>query len=84
VAKTLKGNALRLEIGVHTDARGADEYNLKMSDARAQAVKQCLILRGVAAERLTARGYGETRPVCNEPNEACFARNRRVELLIVK
>jgi len=84
VARALAGNAqiAHLEIGVHTDARGADDYNLKMSEARAAAIKHYLVALGVDAKRLEARGYGETRPLCSEPNEGCWARNRRVELLI--
>ena len=86
VARALGDNAWieQLEIGVHTDERGADAYNLRISDERAAAVKAYLVAHGVADARVTARGYGETRPLCNEHNEACWSRNRRVELLVVK
>ena len=84
VARTLAANAqvAHLEIGVHTDARGADDYNLRMSATRAAAIKQYLVDHGVDTKRLDARGYGESRPLCSDSNEACWARNRRVELLI--
>jgi outer membrane protein OmpA-like peptidoglycan-associated protein len=73
-----------LEVGVHTDERGADAYNLRISDERAAAVKAYLVAHGVADARVAAHGYGETRPLCNEHNEACWSRNRRVELVVTK
>jgi outer membrane protein OmpA-like peptidoglycan-associated protein len=86
VAKTLAGNAWieLVEVGVHSDERGADAYNLRITDERAAAIKAYLVAGGVAAARVSARGYGETRPICSEHNEACWAKNRRVELVIVK
>jgi outer membrane protein OmpA-like peptidoglycan-associated protein len=85
VAATLNANPNLpdVEIGVHTDERGADEYNLTISAARAQAIKLYLIERGVLPKRLEARGYGETKPLCPEHNEACWSKNRRVELLLL-
>src|SRR3954470_10379887 len=61
-----------LEIGVHTDERGADSFNLRISADRAAAIKAYLVAHGVAAARLVARGYGETRPLCNEHDESCW------------
>jgi outer membrane protein OmpA-like peptidoglycan-associated protein len=86
VARALADNAWieRLEVGVHSDERGADEYNLRITGDRAAAVVAYLTAHGVAAERVQAHGYGETRPLCREHNEACWARNRRTELLVVK
>lgn len=74
---------LAVEIQVHSDARGAEAYNLRLTEARAQAVRAYLVARGVAAGRLRAKGYGETRPVCREPTAACSARNRRVEIHVL-
>jgi peptidoglycan-associated lipoprotein len=54
---------LSIEIGSHTDSRGSDQYNEKLSQARAQSVVDYLILKGVENSRLTAKGYGETKPV---------------------
>jgi outer membrane protein OmpA-like peptidoglycan-associated protein len=73
-----------LEVGVHTDERGADAFNLRISDERAATVKAYLVAHGVAEARVAAHGYGETRPLCNEHNEACWSRNRRVELVVTK
>lgn len=54
---------LTIEIGSHTDSRGSDSYNLKLSQARAQSVVDYLIEKGVSTEKLSAKGYGETKPV---------------------
>lgn len=54
---------LRVELGSHTDARGSDEYNLNLSQRRANSAVQYLINNGIQEGRLTARGYGETRLV---------------------
>ena len=86
IAATLKGNPQILEIEVqgHADERGDDNYNLKLTEARSQAVRTYLSDHGVEAGRLTAHGYGETKPVCGEHNEDCWSRNRRVEFVIMK
>lgn len=55
--------AIHVEIGSHTDSRGSDEYNLKLSQNRAQSVVDYLIEHGIDKSRLLAKGYGETRPV---------------------
>jgi outer membrane protein OmpA-like peptidoglycan-associated protein len=56
-------NAINVEIGSHTDSRGSDEYNQKLSQARAQSVVDYLIEKGIDRLRLIAKGYGESRPV---------------------
>jgi outer membrane protein OmpA-like peptidoglycan-associated protein len=72
---------VKLEIQGHTDSRGDDSHNLKLSQARADAVRRYLTDHGVEASRLTARGYGETRPI--ESNQTSQGReiNRRVEFV---
>lgn len=72
--------ALKLEVGGHTDNIGAPDANQKLSEARAQAVVDALTTRGIAAARLVARGYGDTRPVADNRSEGGRASNRRVEL----
>ncbi len=86
VAATLQGNPdIKLvEIQGHTDSRGSDSYNLKLSDERAKSVRQYLIDQGIKGNRLQAQGYGETQPIDPRSNEAAWAKNRRVEFLIVK
>lgn len=81
-AATLKewGNA-KVEVAGHTDAMSDDGYNLKLSQRRASAVRDYLISQGVAAERLTAKGYGEASPVADNNTEEGRFKNRRVELI---
>ncbi len=66
----------------HTDAIGTDEYNLGLSKRRAQAVYDFLVSQGVAADRLTWEGYGESRPVADNDTEEGRQKNRRVDLVI--
>jgi large repetitive protein len=74
---------LQVRIEGHTDSKGRDSYNQRLSQRRAEAVMRKLISEGIAAERLSAAGYGEARPVAdNESNEG-RERNRRVEFLIL-
>ena len=71
----------------HTDNRGSDQYNLKLSERRAKATVQYVISKGIAQERITGKGFGETEPKadCKETcTEEQHAQNRRAEFLIVK
>lgn len=70
-----------VEISGHTDAVASDAYNLRLSAARAAAVRAYLISRGVAAARITSVGEGETRPIDDNATVEGRARNRRVELV---
>ncbi|MBI3180724.1 MAG: OmpA family protein [Myxococcales bacterium] len=80
----LRSEIARLRIEGHTDERGGAEYNQSLSERRAIAVRQALIQRGVAAERLTAQGFGQSRPVASNKSQAGRALNRRVEFIIAK
>jgi OOP family OmpA-OmpF porin len=71
---------LRVEIQGHTDSRGKMDYNMRLSDARAQAVKAYLIDNGIDPKRLTAKGYGPQMPVATNATAEGRAQNRRVEL----
>jgi OOP family OmpA-OmpF porin len=81
-AATLKewGNA-KVEVAGHTDSRSDDDYNQKLSQRRAETVRTYLIGKGVAADRLTAKGYGESSPVADNESEEGRFKNRRVELV---
>ncbi len=68
----------------HTDDRGDARYNLKLSQGRADSVRKLLILNGVKPERLQAKGYGLERPLESNATPSGRAKNRRVELNIVK
>jgi outer membrane protein OmpA-like peptidoglycan-associated protein len=79
---------LTVEIGSHTDSRGSDAYNLKLSQARAQSVVDYLISKAIPVGRLLAKGYGETKPVNSCTNGAkCteeeFQKNRRTTFRVV-
>lgn len=74
---------LRLEIQGHTDNMGTQEYNLKLSNARAKAVYDGLIDRGIEARRLRYRGFGMNRPIAPNDTEENKAKNRRTEFVII-
>jgi outer membrane protein OmpA-like peptidoglycan-associated protein len=73
-----------VEIQGHTDDSGTPEYNTRLSGERANAVREALIRAGVEPTRLTARGYGQEKPLVPNTNEANKAKNRRVQLMIQK
>lgn len=79
-AKLLANPTVRVEISGHTDNTGNAASNLRLSQARAEAVRAYFIGKGVAADRLTARGFGSSRPVATNGTVAGRAENRRVEL----
>lgn len=74
---------LNVEVGGHTDAIGAESYNLLLSQQRAESVRQYLISRGVDSNRVTAQGYGEFQPVDSNDTESGREANRRVEFKII-
>lgn len=68
----------------HTDSRGTDVYNLKLSKARAVAVRDYLVAQGIASARLESAGYGESRPVASNDTDSGREMNRRVEFVLSK
>ncbi len=66
----------------HTDSDGADDYNLELSERRANSVKAQLLAQGVKPSRMTTVGYGEAQPVADNGTAAGKAQNRRVEIAI--
>ncbi len=85
VAATLAAHPAikKVEVQGHTDDLGPDEYNLNLSQRRAESVARYLIDRGVAAGRLDAKGYGESIPLVADTTEEARAANRRVEFRII-
>jgi outer membrane protein OmpA-like peptidoglycan-associated protein len=71
---------LKIEIAGHTDSKGTRVRNIRLSLSRAEAVRAYLVMQGVPAERLTARGYGPDKPVASNAGPNGRAMNRRVEL----
>jgi len=91
VAEVLAGNPQikKLEVQGHTDHKGKDKANLKLSDARAKSVYDYLVGKGIDAERLSFKGYGMTQPLIPLPadgkeTEEAAAQNRRVEFVILE
>jgi len=71
-----------LLIGGHTDSKGPAEYNLNLSQRRAEAVREFLIAEGCDGSKLTAKGYGEEKPFADNATKVGRALNRRVELTV--
>jgi outer membrane protein OmpA-like peptidoglycan-associated protein len=84
VADLLRGNPFRVRIEGHTDSNGTPEANLILSEARAQTVLNSLARLGIAANRLTVVGYGETRPKVPDTSAQNRAINRRVEFVVLR
>lgn len=73
---------LNILIAAHSDSSGSDALNLKLSQQRAESVLKYLVSRGVSADKLTAKGYGETSPIASNETREGRAKNRRVELVV--
>ena len=85
LAQALKARTdLRVELDGHTDSKGSDAYNQKLSQSRAASVRQYLVGSGVEASRLTAVGMGEGSPIADNQTDAGREVNRRVELKILQ
>lgn len=80
ITKLKQARATLIEVAGHTDSRGAAEYNLELSQARAQSVVDYLVANGIPASRLTAQGYGEYEPIASNDTQDGREQNRRVEL----
>jgi len=81
VAASLKDwPEVRIEIGGHCDSTNTEKHNQKLSEARANTVYQYLTAKGIAADRMVAKGYGELKPIADNKTKEGRAINRRVEL----
>jgi len=83
VVDLMKENpAINIEISAHTDNKGSSDYNLKLSDKRAQEIVRYLVSKGIPSAKLKPKGYGASRPVAANDTEENRAKNRRVELKV--
>lgn len=80
----MQNSKMKIEISGHTDAVGSDVDNMNLSNNRANAVMQYLLKKGVNGNRLTAKGYGETKFIAPNDTEKGKQKNRRVEFVIVE
>lgn len=75
---------VKIEVAGHTDSIGSDRYNMGLSRRRANTVRSYLISKGIRADRLVAKGYGESQPIASNDTDEGRAQNRRVELNQIK
>lgn len=75
---------IKIEVRGHTDSTASDEYNQGLSERRAASVKTYLVDKGIAADRISTRGFGESMPIADNSTVEGRARNRRVELVITE
>ncbi len=80
LAQCIRSQGVRVRLEGHADERGTEEYNLQLSNRRAESVRRYLIDMGVSPNSLETVGYGEVRPAVQGSDEAAYAANRRVEL----
>jgi outer membrane protein OmpA-like peptidoglycan-associated protein len=85
IAQALEANpGVGIRIEGHTDNVGGTRLNQRLSEERSAAVREALIKRGIDGDRLTTRGYGESRPIAPNKSPAGRAKNRRVEFIITR
>lgn len=83
--KLLNDNpTLKIELGSHTDNKGSDDYNWKLSESRSKSVVDYLIGKGISTARLVAKGYGETKPIDTNDTDEGRQNNRRTEFKILE
>jgi outer membrane protein OmpA-like peptidoglycan-associated protein len=82
MAKLQSADVVSIKVIGHTDSQGSDAYNQKLSERRASSVAAYLLSQGVAPNKLTSEGRGESQPVADNDTEEGRAQNRRVELHI--
>ncbi len=85
VASVMKKNPwLKVEVQGHTDIRASAEHNQRLSERRAESVKDYLVAKGISSDRLSTVGFGFNRPIASNNTEDGMARNRRSEIMIVR
>jgi OOP family OmpA-OmpF porin len=79
-----KNPDLKVEVDGHADSTGKPEYNMTLSEKRAEAVKKYFVDQGIDPDRLTTKGFGITKPAASNKTKEGRAKNRRVELTPVQ
>ena len=73
--------AYQLTVEGHCDERGSAEYNMALGDKRAQTAKDYLVQVGIPSGQLNVKSYGKADPICEDHNEVCWQRNRRIHIV---
>jgi OmpA-OmpF porin, OOP family len=79
----IENRTVSIEIAGHTDGKGSDDYNNRLSQGRAESVRKYLISEGVPSTRITAKGYGKLKPIATNDTEEGRQENRRVEFTVL-
>jgi len=82
VAYMEQNPSVRIGIDGHTDPRGTNRYNQTLSERRVNAIRYALVKAGGSGDRIQTGAFGGQRPACAESTEACWPRDRRVEVLV--
>ncbi len=82
IAKS-EASMYKIKLEGNCDEWGSDEYNFALGLKRSNAVKKALIAEGVEASNITMVSYGESNPVCNDKSKNCWAKNRRVDFILL-
>jgi outer membrane protein OmpA-like peptidoglycan-associated protein len=81
IAAHVKQNApMNVGIGGYADPRGTDQHNQGLSERRVNAIRDALVKAGVASDKIQTSAFGEQKPLCNESTDACWQRDRRVDV----
>jgi outer membrane protein OmpA-like peptidoglycan-associated protein len=81
IAEHVEQNApMEVNIGGYADPRGTDEHNQGLSERRVNAIRDALVKAGVASDKIQTSAFGEQKPLCNESTDACWQRDRRVDV----
>jgi len=81
IAVHVKQNApMQVGIGGYADSRGTDQHNQGLSERRVNAIRDALVKAGVASDKIQTSAFGEHKPLCNESTDACWQRDRRVDV----
>jgi outer membrane protein OmpA-like peptidoglycan-associated protein len=75
---------MQIEVGGHTDNTGSEDFNMRLSESRAQTVKNYLVSKGIISDRLIIKGYGESMPVADNNTAEGRALNRRIEFRVLR
>lgn len=83
-AQKIKDSDMNVLVEGNTDEFGSDEYNYALGTKRALTVKNALVVKGVSKDKIKTISYGESKPVCQEKTKACYEKNRRADIKLVK